>query len=71
MLELCSNTELESLSNAAISCKPSKTLTNDQKSLVLAIRKLKRFMTNDSDRIITWIYTTLKLRRSQTPTGTH
>ncbi|EPB86854.1 hypothetical protein HMPREF1544_06379 [Mucor circinelloides 1006PhL] len=68
MLQLCSNTELESLSSAAVSCKPSKTLTNDQKSLVLAIRKLKRFMANDSDRITTWIYTTLKLRRSATPT---
>ncbi|CAO3653584.1 unnamed protein product [Mucor fragilis] len=68
MLQLCSNAELETLSNAAISCKPSDTLTNDQKSLVLAIRKLKRFMANDSDRITTWIYMTLKTRRSQTPT---
>ncbi|KAI8636683.1 hypothetical protein BD408DRAFT_376494 [Parasitella parasitica] len=68
MLQLCSDTELESLAKAAISCKPSKILNNDQKSLVLTVRKLKRYMTNDSDRITTWIYNTLKSRKLATPT---
>jgi hypothetical protein len=53
MSYLCSDQDLISLSSAILACIPSKSLTNNQKPIVLAIRKLKRFMTSDTQKIIT------------------
>jgi hypothetical protein len=53
MSHLCSDQGLISLSSAILSCIPTKILNKDQKPLVLDIRKLRRFLTSDAQKIIT------------------
>lgn len=48
-----SNQDLANLTNVILSCPLSATLTEDQKPLILAIDKLKPYMTNDGSKITT------------------
>lgn len=64
MSYICTDQDLLSLSNAILDCIPTPTLTNDQKSIVLTIRNLKRFLSSDSQKIITWNYNIIKARKS-------
>lgn len=58
MSYLCTDQDLLSLSNAILACIPTTTLTKDQKPIVLTIRNLKRFLSSDSQKIITVIQKT-------------
>ncbi|KAG1048901.1 hypothetical protein G6F43_008738 [Rhizopus delemar] len=56
---------LESLSLAILQYPTTKVITQDQKPLVLTIKKLKRFMVHENKTLITWIVEILRKRNKE------
>ncbi|KAI8978007.1 hypothetical protein BDB01DRAFT_800369 [Pilobolus umbonatus] len=60
----CSENTLKELQVLILQCAFSVVLNEDQKPLILAIKKLKCYMTSQSEQLITWSYNTLLLRKA-------
>ncbi|KAI8386899.1 hypothetical protein BD560DRAFT_383131 [Blakeslea trispora] len=57
------SSELLTLANAILACQTSARLDENQKPLVLGVRKLKRYIHHDAIEITIWIYNILKAKR--------